>query len=93
MVVSNTFTGTSKTGVPFFETETFNNNKNMRKVIYYTSMITIFMILTTGIDNYYGPEIKKFSTVIFIAWTVQVITRNWREIKEFLKMLYGLDKK
>ena len=65
----------------------------MRKLIYYTSLLVVFTALTMGIDNYFGPEIKKFSTVVFFAWIAQIMTRNWREIKEFLKMLYGLDKK
>ncbi len=56
-------------------------------------MITIFVTLTAGIDNYFGPEIKTFSTIVFFAWTAQVLTRNWEQIKEFLKILYGLDKK
>ena len=65
----------------------------MRKIIYYTSMITIFVAMTMGVDNYFGPEIKKFCSIIYFVWIAQVLTRNWREIKEFLKMLYGLDKK
>ena len=65
----------------------------MRKVIYYTSLLVVFVALVAGIDNYFGPEIKKFSTVVFFAWTAQVLTRNWKEIKEFLRALYGLDKK
>ena len=65
----------------------------MRKLIYYTSLLVVFAALTMGIDNYFGPEIKKFSTVVFFAWTAQVLTRNWKEIKEFLKILYGLNKK
>ena len=65
----------------------------MRKAIYYTSLLVVFVALIMGIDNYFGPEIKTFSTVVFFAWTAQVLTRNWKEIKEFLKALYGLDKK
>ena len=65
----------------------------MRKVIYYTSLLIVFTALVAGIDSYFGPEIKKFSTVVFFAWTTQVLTRNWKEIKEFLRALYGLDKK
>ena len=56
-------------------------------------MITIFVALIMGIDNYFGSEIKKFCSIIFFIWIAQVLTRNWKEIKEFLKILYGLDKK
>ena len=65
----------------------------MRKAIYYTSLLIVFTALIMGIDNYFGPEIKRFSTVVFFAWTAQVLTENWKEIKEFLRALYGLDKK
>lgn len=65
----------------------------MKKTIYGISVLVVFTALITGIDNWFGPEIKKFSTVVFFAWTAQVLTRNWKEIKEFLKVLYGLDKK
>lgn len=65
----------------------------MRKAIYYISMLFMFTTLIAGIDNYFGPEIRTFSIVVFLAWTVQVLTRNWQEIIEFLKVLYGMDKK
>ena len=65
----------------------------MKKTIYGISVLVIFTVLVMGIDNYFGPEIKKFSTVVFFAWTAQVLTRNWKEIKGFLRVLYGLDKK
>ena len=89
---NKTFTGTSPNERYLFQ-DNINNNKNMRKAIYYTSLLIVFTALIAGIDNYFGPEIKKFSTVVFFAWTAQVLTRNWKEIKEFLRALYGLDKK
>ena len=64
----------------------------MKKAIYYISLLIVFTALIAGIDNYFGPEIKKFSTVVFFVWTVQVLTRNWKEIKEFIRALYGLKK-
>lgn len=64
----------------------------MKKAIYYISLLIVFTALIMGIDNYFGPEIKKFSTVVFFVWTVQVLTRNWKEIKEFIRALYGLKK-
>ena len=51
------------------------------------------MALIAGIDNYFGPEIKKFSTIVFFAWMVQMTTGTWKGFKEFLKDLYGLNKK
>ena len=68
-------------------------NKNMRKAIYYTSLLVIFVALIMGIDNYFGPEIKKFSTVVFFSWIAQILTKNWKEIKEFLRAMYVLNKK
>lgn len=65
----------------------------MRTFIYYTSVIIVFTALMAGIDSYFGPEIKTFSTIIFFAWVAQMLSSNWEKIKEFLKVLYGLDKK
>ena len=66
---------------------------NMRQTIYWISVLIIFVVLITGMDDYFGPEIKKYSTVIFFVWIIELLTRNWNEIKTFLKILYGLDKK
>ena len=66
---------------------------NMRQTIYWISVLVIFVVLIAGMDDYFGPEIKKYSTVIFFVWIIELLTRNWNEIKAFLKILYGLDKK
>jgi len=56
-------------------------------------MITIFVALTLGIDNYFGPQIKVFCCVLYFIWIAQIVTNHWKEIKELIKVLYGLDKK
>ena len=65
----------------------------MRKAIYGISVLVIFIVLVMGIDNWFGPEVKIFSTILFFVWVAQVLTGNWKEIKEFFNALYGLDKK
>ena len=65
----------------------------MKKTIYGISVLVIFTVLIMGVDNWFGPEVKTFSTIIFFAWIAQVLTGNWKMIKEFFKALYGLDKK
>ena len=64
----------------------------MRKAIYGISVLVMFTVLIMGIDNWFGPDVKHFCRPIFFVWVAQVLTGNWKEIKEFLKVLYGLDK-
>lgn len=65
----------------------------MRKLVYYTSILTIFTVLVAGIDNWFGSEIKNYSIVVFVLWVLELGTKNWPEIVEFFKILYGLDNK
>jgi hypothetical protein len=65
----------------------------MKKTIYGISVLVIFTVLIMGIDNWFGPEVKSFCSILFFVWIAQVLTGNWKEIIEFLKVLYGLDKK
>ena len=81
-----------KTEVPFLK-QKLKTTTNMRQTIYWISVLIIFTALIAGIDSYFGPEIRKFSIVVFFAWITQTLTGNWKEIKAFLRALYGLDKK
>ena len=65
----------------------------MKKTIYGISVFVMFATLIMGIDDYFGPEVKRFSTVIFFIWAVQTVNENWEKIKEITKILSGFDKK
>jgi hypothetical protein len=51
------------------------------------------MMLIIGMDGIFGETTKWFSLVIFILWVFQLCYDNWEEIKEFWKVLYGLQNK
>jgi len=53
----------------------------MKNVIYIATTIIIFVLLTAGAAGKFGDEIREFSIVLFIAWSLQMLTRNWTEIK------------
>ena len=65
----------------------------MRKSIYAISVLVIFTVLIAGVDNYFGQDIKMFSMIVFPIWTIQVLSKNWNDIRELGKILFGVNQK
>lgn len=66
----------------------------MKELIYYTSVVLTFVALVLAMDgSMFGETTKWFSLVIFILWVYQLAYSNWKSIKEFWRVLYGLQNK
>ncbi len=62
----------------------------MRKAIYWISTILMLSMLFAG-ASWFGPEVKRFATIIFILWVTELVAGNWEEIKKGISdAVYGL---
>ena len=64
----------------------------MKKVIYSLSVFVMCAALIMGFDNWFGPEVKSFCSILFFVWIAQTVTGNWKTIKEFMNILFGVKK-
>jgi hypothetical protein len=63
-----------------------------KEVIYAVIAFIEFVLLTTGIDWYFGEEVRNFCMILFPVWCIGMGIRNWEQIKEFFIEVYNLKK-
>jgi hypothetical protein len=62
-----------------------------KEVIYMAVVFTELLLLATGVDYWYGEEVRNFCKILLPIWIIGLGVRNWKQIKEFsLKVLFNL---
>lgn len=65
-----------------------------KEVIYMAIASIELLLLTAGISEYFGEEVRKFCLVLFPIWCIGMGIRNWKQIVEFFtEGLYNLKRK
>ena len=99
-VKSKTNTGTSRNVRYLFSRHKIklielkiNKNMTTKEVIYAVIALIEFALLITGIDWYFGEEVRNFCMILFPIWCVGMGISNWKQIVEFFtEGLYNLKK-
>ena len=98
---SKTFTGTSPNERYLFQDNIniklielkINKNMTTKEVIYSVIAVIEFVLLTAGIDWYFGEQVRNFCMILFPVWCIEMTIGNWKQIVEFFFTgLYNLKK-